>query len=263
MNEVSAEFLGKLVTRLDDENTLGIALVGSFARQEGGVYSDVDLWHFVRQMPSGEVETSRLEWIDGHMVSVKILQIENERRDFSNPKKAIWAVPGWRHSRILLDKDGSLTTLREAAADFKWESLQRSADAFASYHLAGSAEEVYKILDGLSARSECKTAYAIWSLTQDMAELLLVQRGVLVPTENAFIDCAQAAAGRNSEWTRQFRLSIGLDGPPADQPPFICFGMAGLRLYRETVALMRGILRPKDAPLVERALEVIREAGYG
>ncbi len=262
MTELSVEFLGKWISRLDDENTVGIALVGSFARREGGAYSDVDLWHFVRQIPSAEVETSRLEWIDGHLVSLKTLLLEQEQRDFSIPEKAIWAIPGWQQCRILLDKDGSLGRLQQAALGFRWESLQKAADAFVSHHLAGSAEEIYKILDGLSTKNECKTLYAIWSLSRDMADVLLVQHGMLIPTENAFIDCAQAVAGRDSEWTRQFRLAIGLDQPPANQASFICFGTAGLRLYRETVALMRDILQPKDVPLVERALGVMREAGY-
>jgi len=262
MKELSAEFLGKLVARLDDENTLGLALVGSFARNEAGVYSDVDLWHFVRQMPAGELESARLEYVGGHLISIKTLQIEKEQRDFSRPNRAIWAIPAWRDSRILLDKQGDLATMKEAALKFKWEALQAAADAFVSNHLAGTAEEIYKILDGLSTQNECKTLYAIWSLSQDMAEVLLVQRGMLVPTENSFIDCAQAAAGRDSEWTRQFRLAIGLDLPPAGQPPFVCFGIAGLRLYRETVSLLKSAIRSKDSPVVERGLEVIREAGY-
>ncbi len=245
---------------MDDENTVGIALVGSFARQEGGAYSDVDLWHFVRQLPSYGTETSRLDWIDGHLVSIKTLLIEQEERDFSIPKKAIWAVPGWQHSRILLDKDGQLARVREAAFSFRWDRLQGQANAFASYHLAGSAEEIYKILDGLTRLNECKTLYAIWSLSQDIADVLLVQRGVLVPTENSFIDCAQAAAGRDSEWTRQFRRTIGLEHVPAGQLPYMFYGKAGLRLYQETVNLMKDILRPEDVPLVERALQVIREA---
>ena len=262
MKVLTEEFLGELISRLDDENTVGIALVGSFARQEEGPFSDVDLWKFVRQMPSSDADMLRLEWIESHLISIKILAIDKEKRDFSIPERAIWAVPGWQQSKILLDKDGTLTSLREAAVNFRWDSLKTAADRYASHHLGGSAEEIYKILDGLLTRNECKTLYAIWSLSQDLAHVLVVQRGVLIPTENAFIDCAQATAGRDSEWTRQFRRTIGLDRLQDGQSPYISYAIAGLRLYRETAALMKEIIQTEDAPLVGQALEVIREAGY-
>ena len=85
---------------------------------------------------------------------------------------------------------------------------------------------------------------------------------MLIPTENVYIDYAQVEAGRFSEWTRQFRLAIGLNSLPAGQPVFIGYGVAGLQLYRETANLLKKHLLPEDARIVNRALEVIREAGY-
>ncbi len=254
--------LEKLIARLEDKDTVGIALTGSFARQEGGDYSDVDLWHYRRPATSGEMELSRLELIDNTLVSIKVTQVEKDYAALLAPEKAIWAVPGIRQARILLDKDSLLAGLWEAARNFCWDSLQAAADAYASRSLAGTAEEVYKLLDGLARHSEAKTLYAMWSLSQAMPEALLVQQGVLIPTENVFIDLAQAAAGRNSGWTHQIRLALGLELLPDDRPAFISLGIAGLRLYRETAALLKKILSPADARLVAHALQVIQEAGY-
>ncbi len=231
-------------------------------RDEGSCYSDVDLWHYVRQIPAGKFQTSRLELIEGQLVSIKTLQIETDQHELQIPEKAIWAVPGWRQSRILLDKDGSLTTVKEMARNLSWDFLQPAADTFASHCLAGTAEEIYKILDGLITKNECKTLYAIWSLSRDMADALLVQQGIFIPTENVFIDRAQETAGRSSEWTRLFRLAIGLDPLSADQPPYVSYGIAGLELYRETAALLDKVILQEDAPLVKVALEVIQKAGY-
>ncbi len=262
MQTLSTAFLQKLVALLENEKTLGIALSGSFARGEGDSYSDVDIWHYIRQEPAGGSEMAYLEYIDGYLVSVKNTLIEKDYGDLRNPKRAIWVVPALRQAQILSDRDGALAALFEAARNFSWESLRPAADAYASHNLANTAEEIYKILDGLKKGNESKTLYAIWSLTQDLADSLLVQQGVFIPTENTYIDHAQAAAGRSSDWTRQFRLAIGLDPLPSGKPAYISYGMAGLQLYRESAHLLKDILLPEDTRIVERALEVIMEAGY-
>jgi predicted nucleotidyltransferase len=57
MSTHSDSFLQFLVTQLDTENTIGVTMTGSYARGEGGQYSDVDIHCFVRQMAC---ETARL-----------------------------------------------------------------------------------------------------------------------------------------------------------------------------------------------------------
>ena len=262
MRAPSDAFLQKLAAQLDNENTLGITVAGSFARQAGGPYSDVDIHCYVRQMPVHETETYYLRYMDGTLVSIGLLGLAEEIANLQNPKKAIRAIPGLRQERILLDKDGSVAALVELAARAAWEPLQAAANAYASWNLSGYAEEVHKILAGLALKNESKTVYAVWGLTRGMAETLLVQRGVLVDTENAFLDLAQDTAGRDSEWTRQFRLASGLDPLPEEQPAFIGYGIASLRLYRETARLLQPILLPEDASVVQQAIYIIAEAGY-
>jgi hypothetical protein len=155
-----------------------------------------------------------------------------------------------------------VTILQQTARDLNWEALQLAADVFAARTLAATAEEVHKILDGLERSDESKITYALWSVTQNLSQAVLVQRGMLVPTENVYIDYAQQAAGRDSAWTHQFRLALGLDPLPAGPPAYTGFGVAGLRLYQETAALLENILQVEDARIVAQALEDITEAGY-
>ncbi len=262
MNVIPASFQKALIARLDGENTLGIAIAGSFARGEGGRYSDVDVTQYVRQKPAGEAEAYQLHFIRKYLVSFKIATLEDEYASLRTPERAIWAIPGLRQLRILLDKEGSVAALKEAAVRATWEPLQAAADAYASRELSGFAEEVFKILGGLTERDESRTLYAVWGLTRGMATALLVQRGVLVPTENVYIDFAQDTAGRTSAWTHQFRLAIGLDPLPSEEPAYVGCGVAGLQLYRETVALLRHVLLPEDTEVVRRTLEIMAEAGY-
>jgi len=259
---ISDSFLHSLVAQLDNENTIGVALLGSFARDEGGRFSDVDIRCYVRQPPLNPAEIFYMQYLDGYLVSFYLTTLEDEYASLRTPQKAIWAVPGLRQIRILLDKDGSIGALKESAAKFSWESIRTEANLYTSWNFSGFAEEVFKILAGLIQKDESRTLYATWGLTQGLATTLLVQHGVLVPTENAFIDLAQAAAGLTSEWTHQFRLATGLDPLPLEEPAFVGYGKAGLALYCETARLLQDILLPKDAEVINRTLKIIAEAGY-
>ncbi len=262
MSTITNSFLQSLVAKQVNENTVGVTMTGSFARGEGGRYSDVDLHHYVRQMPANARDIYFLHYTDGYLVSITLITLEEEYASLRDPKKAVWAIPGLRQELILLDKDGSIATLKEAAANTSWEQLQTDADAYASWNLSGCTEEVFKILGGLAQQDESKTFYATWGLTRGLANTLLVQRGILIPSENAYIGLAQDTAGPTSDWTRQFRMAVGLDPLPLEQPAFIGCGIAGLRLYCETARLLQNILLGEDVEVVNRTMEIIREAGY-
>jgi hypothetical protein len=262
METLPDPFIKKLADSLDGDNTLGVTLVGSFARGEGGPYSDVDLWLFVRQEAGQRAAPVSYEYQAGRLVTVKTTTLEKEYSSLQNPRKALWTIPALRQSRILLDQDGSIAALKIAAETAAWEPLQKAADAFASSTLASTSEEIHKILDGLARLDESKTAFAIWGVTQNLSEAILVQRGMFVPTENVYLDRAQEAAGRTSGWTRQFRLALGLDPLPPGEPTFIGYGQAGLRLFRETAGLLQDILQPEDARIVDLTLKILKKAGY-
>jgi hypothetical protein len=262
MKTIPDSFLQKLVAQLDDENTIGITLGGSLARGEGDRYSDVDILRYLRVVPENKVDSDWLRFMDGFLVSAHATTVEEETANLHRPHRAIWVVPGLRQARILLDKDGSLNRLIESARNFRWSDLQPAADAMVSWQLCGLAEEVYKIIGALETQDESKTLYAVSSLLFDIVETLLVQRGILVTTENVYFDLAQKTAGIESDWTRQLRLAAALDPFPADRPVYVTRGVAGLNLYRITAEMMRGILRSEEAAVVKRALEVITEAGY-
>ena len=262
MCTLTDSFLQSLVARLDNENTIGITLIGSYARDAGGPFSDVDIRCYVRQVPVSEAEIYSMRYQGGYLVSIYLTRLEDEYTSLRSPQKAIWAVPGLRQSRILLDKDGSIAALQDLAAKFTWEPLQAAANAYASWNLSGFAEEIHKILSGLSQHNESQTLNAIGGLTYGLPITMLVQRGVLIPTENAFIDLAQDIAGRSSAWTRQFRLAVGLEPLPLEQPAFTGRAVAGMRLYCETAKLLQNILLPEEAAVVNRTIEIIKEAGY-
>jgi predicted nucleotidyltransferase len=257
---ISKEFLDRLAAELDDGTTVAIALMGSHARGDPTPYSDVDLLRFSGRLPESKAQSYTLKRREGRLVSVMTTTIAARREELSRPEQAIWAVPGLRQGRILLDKRGELARLKQEADDFRWEPLQDAADEYASYNLMGNAEEVHKVLGGLSRGDESAMLYGTLGLCLNLPTIVAVQRGLLIETENAFFRKVQQSAGQASAWTRWFRLAVGFDPTPPAVTPAQARAIAGLRLYEETASMLWRVLRPEHTEVVELTLEAIRRA---
>ncbi|MBI5840596.1 MAG: hypothetical protein HZB19_10895 [Chloroflexi bacterium] len=162
---------------------------------------------------------------------------------------------------IIHDENGSPADLKRAAVKFEW-SLQPLADKFASAEISSCAEEVYKILSGLSLEQESKVLYACMGLVSGMAEILAVQRGILIETENRYFDLIQESAGLTSEWTRLFRLALGAESDPSTAQTYKVRGRAALGLYRQTAEMMKTIILNGHREVIISALNLIETAGY-
>jgi len=256
---LSDPFLRSVLERIDSPDVVGVGIVGSYSRGQESKYSDVDFDIFVSKLPENPYERYMLTYWDGKLISLKYTLLEDERSALTNPRRAIWAVPGLRGMKIVLDKDGSLTALQQAAHAFDWSSLQSASDEFAAEEVMGCAEEVHKILSGLARGHESTVLYAVWGLVKNMLEAIAVQRGLMIISENRYFDLIQDSVGRDSKWTRAFRSAWGLD-PTASQ--YQSRGAAALALYRLTAAMFDGLIPNKHRDVVNNTLRLIREAGY-
>lgn len=258
---LSDVFLSELVADLDSEGVVAIALMGSYARDKATEYSDVDIVRFAANPPESDEEEYTLQYREGHLVSVSTTTAAAKERELSNPVSAVMAVPGLRQARILLDKDGSLAALQQKAIAFTWEPLQLAADGFASYTLMGNAEEVHKVLSALVRRDESAAMYGTVGMCNMLTQTVIVQRGLLIQTENSWFQQVYDAVGRDSDWTRYHRLATGFDAGPAHLPLFEARAIASLHLYEETSRLLRHVLRPAHAQVVDTAIANIRKLG--
>ncbi|MBK9603734.1 MAG: nucleotidyltransferase domain-containing protein [Anaerolineales bacterium] len=254
MNFHEDPFIKSLITRLTQSGVLGLALVGSYARGQNTAHSDVDVDIFVESL-SREANYI-LRNMDGHLVSLKYLTIEQERTSLTHPEKAIWAVPGLRQMVILTDDTGSIAGLKQAAQDFNWQKIQPAADEYASEELMGCAEEVHKIVGGLKANDESKVLYAVWGLFSGLANAVTVQRGMLMESENRYFDVIQQTIGIDHPWTKSFRLALGAD-IIADAPAYITRGKAALDLYKHTAQLFQNIIPEKHRDVIENTLQLL------
>jgi predicted nucleotidyltransferase len=255
---LSDSFIQSALEQIDSPAVLGVGVVGSYARGEESKYSDVDFDIFVSQLPERPEDRHTLRYWDNRLISLKHTLLDDERSTLTNPRRAIWAVPGLRSMKVLLDKDGSLLRLQETAQAFDWSPLQPAADEFAAEEVMGCAEEVHKILNGLARGHESTVLYATWGLVKNMLEAVAVQRGLMIVSENRYFDLIQEAVGRDSRWTRAFRTAWGLD-PGASQ--YQSRGAAALALYRLSALMFDTLIPQKHRAVVDRTLQLIKEAG--
>lgn len=256
---LSDSFIQSLLEKIDSPDVNAVGLVGSYARGQEGKYSDVDCDIYVSQLPENPYDRYTLRYWDNKLISLKYALLEEERAALNDPRRAIWVVPGLRGMKILLDKDGSLAELQKVAEHFDFSLLQSEADEFAADKIMGNAEEVHKILNGLARGHESTVLNATWGLVKNMLEAVAVQRGIIMVSENRYFDLIQESVGRDTKWTRAFRMAWGLD---AHASQYQSRGAAALTLYRLTAVMFDGLIPEKHREVVDTTLRLIKETGY-
>jgi hypothetical protein len=256
---LSDPFIQSALEKIDSPDVIGIGLVGSYARGQETRYSDVDFNIFTSKLPENPYDRYTLHYWDGKLVSLKYMLLDDERSALTNPRRAIWAVPGLRGMKIVLDKDGSMVALQKGADQFDWSALQAAADEFAAEEIMGNAEEAHKVLNGLARKHESTVLYASWGLVKNMLEVVAVQRGILIVSENRYFDLIQDTVGRDWAWTRAFRRAWGLEPGASD---YLSRGAAALRLYRLSAEMFDELISQKHREVVNKTLQFIKEAGY-
>ncbi|HQV95414.1 MAG TPA: nucleotidyltransferase domain-containing protein [Anaerolineales bacterium] len=252
-------FIQSVLEKIDSPDVVGVGIVGSYARGQESKYSDVDFDIFVSKMPENEYDKYTLKYLDGKLVSLKYALLNDERAALTNPRRAIWAVPGLSGMRIVLDKTNELTKLQKSAQTFDFSPLQSAADEFAAKQVTHCAEEVHKVLSGLARGHESTVLYSVWGLVKNMLEAVAVQQGVMIVSENRYFDLIQDSVGRDSKWVSAFRKAWGLD-PNASQ--YQSRGAAALTLYRLSAAMFDEFIPDKHRDVVNNTLKLIKEAGY-
>ena len=256
---LSDPFLKSAIETIDSPDVIGVGIVGSYARGQESKYSDIDFDIFVSKMPENPYDRYTLRYWEDKLVSLKYALLQDERFALTNPRRAIWAVPGLRGMRVLLDKDGSLSALQQAAQEFDWSPLQPVADEFAAEEIMGNAEEVHKILNGLAREYESMVLYASWGLVKNMLEAVAVQRGIMIVSENRYFDLIQDSLGRDSKWTGAFRTAWGLNPSGSE---YRQRGSAALALYHLSAEMFAQLISDKHRDVINKTLQLIKEAGY-
>ena len=256
---LSSEFLCRLISQLDDDTVRAIILPGSYARGEAlSPYSDVDLVRIVREMPDRK-EQKRFIWFDGYLISISSRPLSVYRESFAIPEKAIFVVPGIQEAHILLDKDGSFSTLQQESKAFQWEPLQEAADMYASQIMMEQAEIVLKILRALSLSDVVALSDMVLDLLSATTEAIAVQRGIFVRSGNTYFHQVQDVIGQNSLWTRYHLRTAGITMKMVATSSMEERGIAALHLYEETARLLQPHILPEQWKVIYGVLQVIKQ----
>jgi len=256
---LSDPFIKSVLEKIDSPDVIGVGIVGSYARGQETRHSDVDFNIFVGKLPGNEYDRYTLRYWDEKLISLKYTLIDDEYKALTNPRRAIWAVPGLNGMKIVIDRNGLLAELQKMAQKFDWTLLQSKADEFAAEEVMGNAEEVHKILNGLDRKHESTVLYATWGLTANMLESVAVQRGIMIESENRYFDLIQQSVGMDTKWVSAFRTAWGLNSASSQ---YQSRGAAALQLYRLTAAMFDGLIPEKHRDVVNNTLKAIKEAGY-
>lgn len=253
---IADSFLAELVQELDHQDIVGITLGGSYARGEATPYSDIDLACFwqegVRRPPK------RFLYRGGKLVSVKMTAASEMRGMLARPQAAILFASG--QHRILLDKDGSVARLLRDIAEFNWETLQAATNESISIWMMLKAEDVHKILGEFWRGNEPGMAYATFKLVGELTLLAAMRYKLLITSDSTYYNQVEAAAGNASAWTRYHRLTLGLEPTPDGIAPVRARGIAALRFYDETLALLRPVMDDERQAIAEQTVEIVRAA---
>lgn len=250
-------FLDTLIAELDHDDVVGIVLGGSYARGDATRYSDVDIACFTKD--AQKQQKKQFFYRDERLVSIATKNETAIRADMLKPNAAIWVVPGLSDCRILLDKDGSVRRLLNDIRAFKWEPLQQAADEYSSFGMMASAELVHKILNERFKKNDLAISYATSKLLSGLTEVMAVQRGILVKSDNTYYRQVQESVGLDSDWTQYHQMLIGVDEGSTKMVRYADRGIAALYLFKETLSLVRPFMGVDHLAVASEAVRQIDE----
>jgi hypothetical protein len=230
-----------------------VALMGSFARGDAGLFSDVDLVLFTAS-ETKESATPETHLVEGQLVVVSEVTPAELEKWFSEPDLATACLAALRDARALWDPAGTLQRAQERAHRFVWDrAMQGKADAYASRRMVDWIEEVHKGLEGLRTGGIGRLLNARYGLSWGLTQIMRVQRGVMLSGDNESYPAVAESLGTGSDWTRLSRKAFGVDGmEPLEEQV-----RAGLRLYALSARLLADVLEPAHTSMIEHTVQLL------
>lgn len=239
-----------LAQRFRSHEVKAIALMGSYARGDAGLFSDIDLVRFLDEEPKEPLKAST-HIIEGQLVVVSTIPPSDVDKAFAQPEVATMFMAGLRTALPLWDPDAYFAQIQQRAHEFVWdEAMQKKANAYASREMVGWAEEVHKGLEGLRTGHVGRLLNARLGLSWGLPSVMRVQRGVLTSGDNGSYTEVMASMGEDTEWTRLCRASFGLDVQTSLEDQV----KACLRLYVLTAHLLQDVLTPEDRQVIDHTV---------
>ncbi len=255
---ISDTFLNQLITEIDDDTFRGIVLGGSHARGDPTPYSDIDLACFVAD--TYQPLRKRYVYREGYLVSIGLKTLAGVKQQIADPFQALWIVPSFLQAKVLLDKDGSMSQLKQVIGNFTWDTLRDEAIGYAGHILTSDAEFVHKLLGNLWRGNFSGISYTVQRLFDGATMAMTLYYGVFITTDNVYYQEVEAAVGTQSGWTQYHRLLSGVTTFDDDTTSLNARAKLALQMYRETAFILLPILSEQRRAVVEHVLHLIEQA---
>lgn len=253
---LSDTFLSSILSELNDDTIQAIILHGSYVRGDAfPPYSDVDLVRILQETAPHH-EQKQFVYRDGYLLSISSRPLSVYRKRFLQPENAIFAIPGVREARILLDTHGEFQKLQQEAWKWTWEPLQGAANTYASQIMVGQTEIVLKLLRALVMHDLLALSEMISELFNAVTEALAVQRGVLVRSGNTYFHQVQASVGQQSVWTH---THLRIAGVNVEALSLRERAREALSLYQETAQLLQPSLHADHWSVIAQTLQTTEQ----
>jgi predicted nucleotidyltransferase len=256
-NHLSSLDIDELAQRFDKPDVVqALVLMGSYARNETGPNSDVDLIRFVT---TGTKLSDNRTYLHEKKVLINLSTIEPDEYEkwFTDPYEATKWIGGLRIARALIDREDFFTNgLQVRARNFVWDlRIQSHANIEASRRMVGWCEEANKGLEGLRRHNDIgRLLNACHGLTWGLSEVIQIQRGVLVSSDNNVFNEVELALGEDTQMIQLRRIAFGLIENCTLRQRVI----AGLQLFVLLVEQMIDVWQADDAKIIEHTAEQIR-----
>jgi predicted nucleotidyltransferase len=251
-DELTTKLLENIVAEhQQSSNTLSIVLIGSGSRGELDEYSDLDIHIIVR----GERPPDQMFYKEGRLVNINFLDTANREAMLTDPWSTLKNLQAAREAKILYDIEGWYEDLQRRARNFTWQQVAKDADIAVSYVLAENAEEVQKILSGLTHNNPEKILYAMTGLMLSISNVAALAHGVLSNSENKFWRSVRDAIP-DEEWKKLYWTMLGFHGDSVETR-----AQAAIRLYQRSCEIYRAKVLPQHLLILEHVCALIAARG--
>lgn len=256
-SRLSDDFLARLIPELDDGTVRAIILHGSYARGNASPpYSDIDLVRITRETPD-RTQQKRFIWYDGYLLNLSSRPLSIYQEWLTIPQEAIFRISTIRDAHILLEKDGAFRAFQQEASNWKWEPLQGAADAYASQLMVELTEVILRTLGALRSHNTVMLVERITlHILPDITRAVGVQRGIIARGNN-YLRQIQETIGSDSAWTNYYMRAAGIVPGDAVSDSLEQRGIAALRLYQETVRLLRSHFSSEHLQTIETLMDMV------
>lgn len=175
-----------------------IILMGGHARGDAGAFSDIDL---VRFWSTNDLPQTATHLIADHFVVVSNEGPQTTETWFTEPHKVVKSIRSVLDAQPLCDPKGLIATFQQRAASFVWdEQMQQRANEYASIQMVGWIEEAQKALEGLRRNDIGRLLNGKHGLSWGLLDVMCVQQGIMIDTDNTLYDAVNSAMGHTSQW---------------------------------------------------------------